>query len=77
MSTHNICFLWRNKKNINTVGLKKKKHLLKSYDLPSLSTSFKTLFNPCPAELIKKPHPLLIFSQSDYLIKVVDIKSHT
>ena len=33
--------------------------------------------HPCPAKYIKKPHPFLIFSQSDYLIKVVDIDSHT
>ena len=26
---------------------------------------------------IKMPHPLLIFSQSDYLIRIVDINSHT
>ena len=26
-------FLWRNKKNINTFGLKKKKHLIKSYGI--------------------------------------------
>ena len=34
-----------------------------------------TLFNPCPAEQIKLPH--LIFSQSDYLIQIVDTNSHT
>ena len=28
------------------------------------------------AEYIKMPHPLLIFSQSDYLIWVVDTNSH-
>ena len=33
--------------------------------------------NPCPAELIKMPHPLLIFSQSDCLIFIVAINSHT
>ena len=33
--------------------------------------------NSCPAEYIKKPRPFLIFSQSDYLIKVVDPDSHT
>ena len=27
--------------------------------------------NPCPAEYIKKPHPFLIFSQSEYLIWIV------
>ena len=32
--------------------------------------------NPCHAELIKMPCPLLIFSQSDYLIQVVDTNSH-
>ena len=33
--------------------------------------------NPCPAELIKMPHPLLIFSQSDYLIQIVAIYSYS
>ena len=33
--------------------------------------------NPCHAELIKMPLPLPIFSQSVYLIQVVDINSHT
>ena len=33
--------------------------------------------NLCHAEYIKIPHPFLIFSQSDYLIKIVDINSHT
>ena len=33
------------------------------------------LINPCPAELIKMPHPLLVFSQSDYFIQIVDINS--
>ena len=37
----------------------------------------KKCLNPCPAEQIKKPYPVLIFSQSDYLINVVDINSHT
>ena len=31
------------------------------------------LINPCPAELIKMPHLLLIFSQSDFLIWIVAI----
>ena len=34
-------------------------------------------FNPCPPELIKIPRTLLIFSQSDNLIQIVAIKSHT
>ena len=34
-------------------------------------------FNPCHAEYIKMAHPLLIFSQSDYLIQIVDINSNT
>ena len=34
-------------------------------------------FNPYPAEKIKMPRPLLIFSQSDYLIQIVDINLHT
>ena len=33
--------------------------------------------NPCHAEYIKMPHPLLIFSQSDYLIQIVYTNSHT
>ena len=33
--------------------------------------------NPCHAKEIKMPHPLLNVSQSDYLIKVIDINSHT
>ena len=33
--------------------------------------------NPCHVELIKLPHPLLIFSQSEYLIQIVDINSHS
>ena len=33
--------------------------------------------NPCYAEYIKMPCPLLIFSQSDYLIQIDDINSHT
>ena len=33
--------------------------------------------NTCPTEWIKMPHPLLIFSQSDYLIQIVDINSLT
>ena len=33
--------------------------------------------NPCHAEYIKMPCPLPIFSQSDFLIQVVDINSHT
>ena len=41
------------------------------------SALFAILINPCPAESIKKPHPFLIFCQSDYLIKVVDIDSYT
>ena len=41
--------------------------------LPLSSSSF----NPCPAEQIKMPRPLLIFSQSDYLIGIVALNSHT
>ena len=33
--------------------------------------------NPCHAKYIKMPRPLLIFSQSDYLIRIVAINSHT
>ena len=33
--------------------------------------------NPCHAELTKMPRPLLIFSQSDYLIQVVHTNSPT
>ena len=34
-------------------------------------------FNLCPAEWIQMPHPLLISSQSDYLIQIVAVNSHT
>ena len=42
-----------------------------------LSHGSKKLINPCHAVYIKIPRPLLIFSQSDNLIWVVDINSHT
>ena len=35
------------------------------------------LINPCPAEHIMMTHPFQIFSQSDYLIQITDINSHT
>ena len=35
------------------------------------------LLNPCHAEKIKMPHTLLIVSQSDSLIQIVDIYPHT
>ena len=35
------------------------------------------LLNLCHAEKIKMPCPLLIFSQSDYMIQVVSTYSHT
>ena len=34
-------------------------------------------FNPCPAEYIKMSRPIQIFSQSNCLIQIVDINSHT
>ena len=34
-------------------------------------------FNPSHAEYIKLPCPFLVVSQSDYLIQIVDINSHT
>ena len=43
------------------------------HNLMEYSETFNSLpyfaINPCHAEYIKKPHPLLIFSQSDYLIQ--------
>ena len=45
-------------------------------NLPSVPSHLKP-FNPCPAELIKMPHPFLTVSQSDYLIQIVDVNSHT
>ena len=39
--------------------------------------TFYVKINPCPAEKIKMPRPLLIFSRSDYLIHIVAINSHT
>ena len=63
-----------------------------SHEMPSLTFSEKKkkkknqnaiycichrCFNPCPAEEIKLTHPLQISSQSDYLIQIDDINSHT
>ena len=42
-------------------------------NLPNVSCPL----NPCPAEYIKMPHPFLVFSQSNYLIQIVDINLHT
>ena len=41
-----------------------------------LELAINLQLNPCPAEKIKMPCPLLIFSQSNYLIWVVAINSH-
>ena len=41
--------------------------------LPSVSIHV----SPCYAEYIKMSRPLIIFNQSDYLIQVIDTKSHT
>ena len=46
------------------------------YDLNNVEryVKYQTIvicFNPCHAELIRMPHPLLIFSQSDYFMGVV------
>ena len=38
--------------------------------------SSPSILNPCHAEYIKMPRPLLIASQSDYLIQVFDRNSH-
>ena len=45
--------------------------------LSSMLSFRRNMLYPCHAELIKMPHLHLIFSQSDYLIKIVDINSHT
>ena len=37
----------------------------------------KIILNPCPAVKIKMPHPLLIFSQSDYLCQIFYANSQT
>ena len=58
------CFLGKITKNILVCSLLK--------ILPSLLN-----VNPCPAEKIKMPHPLLIYSQSNYLIQVVHAISNT
>ena len=74
MSTHNM-FLCRNKKNDMSIS-----PLIWSYAYCSRYKGvFRRFFfvNPYPAEFIKMPRPLLIFSQSDHLIQIVDINSHT
>ena len=57
--------IWIKTENISTFLVDKKSALT------------GVMFNPCPVEYIKMPHPFLIFSQSDYLIETVDINSHT
>ena len=42
-----IMFMWRNKKNINTFGLKKKKHLVKSYEMVKCHVNPKSLQQNC------------------------------
>ena len=42
-----------------------------------ISTLLFLCHNPCHAEYIKMPCPLLIFSQSDNLIQVVDTKTNS
>ena len=45
--------------------------------MSSVMTECCCMVNPCHAEYIRMPCPLLIFNQSDYLIQVVDINSIT
>ena len=66
MKSQNRCLLWRHYKYKNT-------HLINALCL----SSGQKFANPCHAEEIMLPHPLLIFSQSDYLIQIVAINSHT
>ena len=47
----------------------KEKHPIWSYAVISL-------INPCTAEYIKMPRPLLIFSQSDYFIQIFSSPEH-
>ena len=47
-----------------------------AYPWHTLSWFGWSILNPCHAEKIKMPHPLQIFSLSDYLIQFVDINSH-
>ena len=48
------------------------KHLIWRYE-----TWLQTSINPSHAEQIKMPCPLLIFSQSDYILQIADISSYT
>ena len=59
---------------------KQKLELSQNYLLAANSIQYRcdvNQLNPCHAELIKMPHPLLIFSQSDCFIPGMDINSHT
>ena len=56
---------------------KKKKKKIKKHDIVRIVRVKTAIFNPCPTEYNKMPHPLLILSQSDYLIQIVHINSHT
>ena len=53
-----------------------KKHLNHNYILCKNKKNI-FCFNPCHAEYIKMPYPLLIFSQSGNLIQIVGINSYT
>ena len=61
VSTHNVFFVEK-KENIYLAN-----PLIWSYDLLTLVMLKETTM----------PRPFLIFSQSDYLIQIVDINSHT
>ena len=54
-------------------------HSNKKYTMNSKSHIHAKIkyFNYCRAEYTKMPRPLLIFSQSDYLVQIVDTNSHT
>ena len=76
-----VRFLWSKPPKTFTTGKSNAVHLFKFYFVCASVVSYVTfvlsLFSPWHAEKIKMPRLLLIFSQSNYLIQVVDINSHS
>ena len=52
-------------------------HTYKGVKMRAIVCSLLCAFNPCHAERIKIPRPFPAVSQSDYLIQIPDINSHT
>ena len=73
-----IELILRRYQNINECVHKeiKNNYSVSGYSVYCMLNSFCSI-NPCHAEYIKMPCPLLISNQSDYLFQVVDTNSHS